>query len=180
MTEAQRAFLRPQICSWWLNRFWWPCRRETGTQLSSSWEAPSAPCKLSCWQENDTAKRMSGSPGLCLGMLKHRTASETGLTLCVSQLPGSRSPRSRRRFCLLSSGCWPRRRTRRRCSRQRLPRLSTRAGERIQRSENNNSISARLLYLETPTSPESSTQQYWRFWKSNIWKKCIQTGQKYL
>lgn len=47
------------------------------------------------------------------------------LTLCVLQLPGSRSPMSRRLFCLLSCGCWPRPRRLRRCSRRRPLRLST-------------------------------------------------------
>lgn len=158
MTEAQRAFLKPRICSWWLNRFWWLCPRETGTRWSSSWEAPSAPCKLSCWQQNDTARGCTECHRQVCVCEQLQTASKTSLTLCVSQLPGSHSLRSKRRFCLLSSGCWPRRRRRRRCSRQRLPRLSTGAGERKQRStsyfgENNHSISAPLLDLETHMSP---------------------------
>lgn len=53
MKEARTAFLKRQICSWWSSRSWWPCRRETGSRWSSSWEGPGAPCKLSCWRRQD-------------------------------------------------------------------------------------------------------------------------------
>lgn len=52
------ACLKPHICSWWSSRSLWPCRCETGSQWSSSREAPGAPCKLS-WKR--TEKRQCGS-----------------------------------------------------------------------------------------------------------------------
>lgn len=45
------ACLKPHICSWWSSRSLWPCRCETGSQWSSSWKAPGAPCKLS-WEKD--------------------------------------------------------------------------------------------------------------------------------
>lgn len=94
--------LKPHICSWWWSRSLWPCRHETGSQWSSSWEAPGAPCKLA-WKR--TQKRQRGSlAGVKTKNKKHPADGKRHLTRCASLHLGSRSLPSRWLFYLLSHG----------------------------------------------------------------------------
>lgn len=129
------ARFKPHICSWWWSRSLWPCRRDTGSQLSSSWEGPSVPCKLS-WKR----VRVSITAGFT-GLRQ----TERRLTRCASQRPGSRSLLSRWLFYLLSHGHWPQLHTHRRCSHQSPHRPNTGAAKQLVISQKGNQPKERWM-----------------------------------
>lgn len=109
------------------------------------------------------------------------------LTLCVLRLPGSRSLMSRRLFCLLLCGCWPRRHRRRRCSHQKPRPLSTGAGEVTDRNKNCSTIdyfalvcSIKSQKMSKKKCPSEIPKSIWHPQTSsfaNSWKKICLLSQ---